>query len=530
MTIELRPYQLEALDTVMADLKAEPFVLLQAATAAGKTIMFSEIIRRWMTEYPAMSIWVMAHRQELVTQAYQKLLKVWPEGSRYLGLACASVGPVSTVRPVTIGSVQTLDSRSWERRVDLLIVDECHRIPAVESGGQYHSVVGRLKESNPNLRVLGVTATPYRLGHGYIYGDDCKAGRTNLFPKLNHQIGLDELTAAGYLTPIRAKEAADLGAELAAIKLSHGEYDSKELNSLLIRSVHIQSAVDAYNKYGEGRSKILIFAASIEHAEKLTDAFSRAGHSAATVHSKMHRRDRLTTLSSFDHGDLKVLVNVGILTEGWDSPAVDLIMLCRPTMAPALFVQMIGRGTRLHPGKNDLLVLDLSGNYKRHGAPANPVVRKPGSGGGEPPYKSCPECGNLLPVSSLTCGDCGHHWEVRLVDETAPAFMNEVKLPPPGQSHVMSWRGYGHVSFKGNYMLLLELNCVPGGVVRHYLDIEGQASRYGQDKARVLWWQLSGGKNMPQTVRMAVDRIEELHIPEFVSLVTENGRRKVKGF
>lgn len=526
--MQLRPYQLEALDKVMADLRQKPYVLLQIPTGGGKTVVFSEIIRRWMTEYPAMTIAVAAHRQELITQARDKLLTVWPEGAFQIGLACAGAGRVDTSRPVLIGSVQTLARRALRRPIHLLIVDEAHRIPAVEAGGQYHSLIRRLVNLNPNLRVLGCTATPFRLGHGYIYGDECKAGRTNIFPELNFQISLEELTAEGHLAPIRAKEGASIGSELARVKLTNGDYDPAELNSLLMRGVHIQSAVDAYEKYGESRNKVLVFAASIEHAEKLAAAFGLAGHQAAAVHSQMADHGRKMVLRDFDQGGLKVLVNVGILTEGWDSPRVNLIMMCRPTKAPALFVQMIGRGTRLFPGKDDLLVLDLAENYKTHGEPSAPAIRTPGQGGGEAPFKVCPECSALLPTSSLRCRDCGHQWEVWLVDEEVAPPMVEVKRPPAGLSRVVHWDAEGYVSQKGHYLLRLKILCRPGGEVKSFLDLEGAASVYGRQKARALWWQLSGGKEPPATVREAAARAGELRLPEFVTVAKKGNYKIIK--
>lgn len=529
--IKLRPYQLEALETVMADLRKEPYALLQAATGAGKTIMFSEIIRRWMTDYPSLKIGVLAHRQELISQAGNKLLTVWPEGASKIGLACASVGQVNTQRPVIIGSVQTLYRREPAEALDLLIIDEVHRVPHLEAGGQYHTLIRRFTEINPNLRVLGVTATPFRLGHGYIYGTQCKDGRNNLFPKLNYQISLNDLINGGFLVPITAKEGASIGSELADIKLKHGEYDAGQLNSLLLKNAHIESAVDAYTKYGEGRNKVVIFAASIEHAEKLTKAFSQAGHEADCIHSKLPKESRHKTLSHFDSGSLKILVNVDILTEGWDSPRVNLVMLCRPTKSPALFVQMVGRGTRLHPGKGDLLVLDLAENFKTHGDPSKPNVVVPGAGGaGEAPYKTCPECETLLPASTLSCYTCGHKWQVMLIDEVFAPDMRTVKLPPPNKSRLTGWRSYGHTSFTGNYMFVLEMECSPGGTIRHWLDVEGAGSDYGRRQARVFWLKFSGISSPPETVREAVARAKELKMPDFVTIIKNKGYKAVKEF
>ncbi len=556
--IELRPYQIEALQTVMADLREERFALLQAATGAGKTIIFSELIRQWMTEYPAMRIGIAAHRQELITQARDKLVTVWPEGRRHIGLACAGVGRVDVNQPVVIGSVQTLARRALRRPIHLLIIDEAHRVPALKTdvrypdtdmggerpvdgvgpgshpaGGQYHDLVDRLSAINPGLRVLGVTATPFRLSHGYIYGNECKPGHSNLWPRLNYQITLDDLVAGGHLSPIRAKEAVDMGESLAGVRLAKGEYDQGQLGDLLSREVHIQSAVEAYEKYGEGRDKVLAFAVTIEHAVKLAEAFARAGHPAEAVHSNLHGRDRQRILASFDHGGLKVLVNVGILTEGWDSPRVNCILMCRPTKAPALFVQMIGRGTRLHPGKTDLLVLDLANNFRTHGDPSDPEVEF-GSGGSrkekKPEPRVCPICQAIVPVNQNRCWSCGHVWQIELTEKTESPEMVEIRPLPPGASRVESWWAEDHVSQKGNYLMRLVVKCRPGNQVWHFLDFDGTASAFGRKKARILWWQLTGGGIPPESVREALARQGELRMPEFVTVVKDNGYKRIKEF
>jgi len=484
-----------------------------------------------MSEYPEMKIMISAHRQELITQARDKLLAVWPEGIRHLGLACAGVGSVRLDRSVTIGSVQTLDRRSFNRMIDLLIIDEAHRVPAVETGGQYHSLIRGLQTFNPRLRVLGVTATPYRLSHGYIYGKECRPGRSNIFPKLNYHISLDTLISGGFLVPWRAKEGQNMTDDLSQIKLINGEYDTAGLNSLYLRGVHIRSAVEAYEKHGEGRDKVLVFAVSIEHAEKLAEAFQDAGHKAGAVHSRLTGWDRKNLLTSFDRGDLKILVNVGILTEGWDSPKVNMILMCRPTKAPALFVQMIGRGTRLYPGKTDLLILDLADNFKNHGDPSAPQVQIPAkSGGGDPPFKACPDCQTLLAVSSLTCPECGHKWEVRLEEKNLTDLV-PVKSPPPGRSRVISYSVYGKISQRGYYMLVLDVVCRPGGSIKRWLDIEGAASYYGQGRARNLWWQLSNRSKPPATVQEAITRANDLKMPEFVTIIKDiHGYKKIKEF
>ena len=519
----LRPYQIEALAAIMADLGEGPAVLLQAPTGSGKTIIFAEVIRRWLELHPEGRATVVAHRQELITQARDKIVKVWPEGARRIGLACASLGAVDVRPPVVIGSVQTLARRRlMESEHQLLIIDEAHHVPGDHSGGQYHGLIGDLLEKNPGLRVLGVTATPFRLGHGYIYGSGAREG--NIFPKLNFRIGLARLMAEGYLAPFRAREGQALGAELGRVKIVRGEYDQRQLNDLLLRRVHIESAVAAYEKYGEGRSKVLVFAVSIEHAKKLAEAFNRAGHRAAAVHSRMSGRAEI--LADFEAGGLKVLVNIGVLTEGWDSPAVDLILLCRPTRSAALFVQMIGRASRPHPGKKDFLVLDLAENFRTHGDPAEPRVVVP-AGGGPAPWKSCPNCRALLAASRMSCPDCGHKWEVVLVDVSQAPALAKVKLKNFAD-RILGWSGDIRLSPLGRRMLVLSLRCEQAGDVEKWLDLEGNSSRLEQSQARALWAGLSGGRKPPDTLDEAVGRLEELNIPEAVTVINRSGFMVIK--
>lgn len=522
----LRPYQIQALATIMADLEKEAAVLLQAPTGSGKTIIFSEVIRRWLTLHPEGRVTVVAHRQELITQARDKMVKVWPEGAERIGLACASLGAVDVRPQVVIGSVQTLARRRLiESDHQLLIIDEAHHVPGDHSGGQYHGLIGDLLKNNPGLKVLGVTATPFRLGHGYIYGPGAKDG--NVFPRLNFKIDLAELMAEGYLAPFRAREGLAMAEDLNRIKIIRGEYDQRQLNDLLLRRVHIESAVTAYEKYGEGRNKALIFAVSIEHAKRLAEVFNQAGHRAAAVHSQMSGRSEI--LDNFEAGGLKVLINIGVLTEGWDSPAVDLILLCRPTKSAALFVQMIGRGSRPHPGKKDFLVLDLAENFKTHGDPAEPRVVIPSGGDGTAPYKACPNCRALLAAASLNCPDCGHKWEVVLVDIKQIPDLAKIKLfQKPFADRILGWSGDIRLSPSGRKMLVLTCRCEQAGEIERWLDLEGNASGFEQSLARALWSNLSGKRKPPDTLDKAMKRLEELHIPETVTVVNRSGFLSIK--
>lgn len=246
--VALRPYQQDALDSVLAAVKTERSVLLQAATGAGKTILFSALVKACMERYQ-MRIGILAHREQLVRQARDKLLKVWPDGKDKIGIACKTASSsVELGRPVVIGSPQTLVRRIGETpAVHLLIVDECHRLPPADAKSQYRTLVEALRGYYPEMRLLGVTATPYRLGHGYIYGDRCRAPEQNWFQSLCYSIGTSDLQEQGYLVPLRIFAAAE--PDLSGVSTSKGEFNLAQLSDRMSEGVHVHGAVQALARH-----------------------------------------------------------------------------------------------------------------------------------------------------------------------------------------------------------------------------------------------------------------------------------------
>lgn len=530
--ITLRPYQTAAISAITRACVDDRYLLLQAGTGAGKTILFSSLIKQFMTNYQ-MRIAVVAHREILVRQAYEKLCKVWPEAALEVGLACASVtNDINTSKPVIIGSPQTLANRlNTMPPVHLLIIDECHRVPPRNDKSQYRTLIERMESYYPELRVLGVTATPFRMGHGYIYGDRCKPGKKNWWNTLHYQISISTLQNQGFLVPYRAKEAEDISSELTGISTSNGEYNTRQLSDVMSREVHVGSAVRAYEEYARDRRHVAIFCVTIDHAEKVKIAFENAGYATGIVHSQMPKRDRNATLNDFDAGRLRVICNVGVLTEGWDATAVDCILLCRPTMSPALYVQIIGRGLRINPGKTDCLILDFSGNCRRHGDPDDPQVKyskaKKDDDIDVERMKTCPECKNLVPRSIYECSECGYLFDRPDVVEINDSVDMKNVSWAPFEVAVSDWHAESFVSRKGNRMLKITLTGYNGGAiplhVSHFLDIEGQGSAWGQQKAAMLWRLLDPSTSLiPRTVDDAAARFCELRMPTTI-VVKQNG-------
>lgn len=512
-------------------MRTHPSVLIQAATGAGKTIFFSALIRHCMEQYN-MRIGVVAHREQLVRQAADKLLKVWPGGAPQIGVACASVSKfVELERPVVIGSPQTLANRLGDMPpLHMLIVDECHRLPPANVQSQYGDLINRLRDYYPEMRLVGVTATPFRLQHGFIFGNRCRKGARNWFTHMTYSISIKTLQEQGFLVPYRALQAHT--PDLSGVKKTGGEYSLSDLGNKMSDALHVGSAVKAVQEYAPDRRHIVVFAVTIEHARALRDAFLAAGYSAACVHSKQPQQKRLSILDDFDRGNLQVVCNVGVLTEGWDCTSVDCMVMCRPTLSPALYVQMVGRGLRLHEGKENCLLLDLSGNWIQHGDPNDPLVewgdgfggkKKARAESGEPQGMECPKCHHLTEASRITCPWCGYELKV-LQNERVE--MTEAVAPPPmqfgmQQATVRDWTLAPFTSRAGNYMLKLALSCeIPGKVfpvnVNHFIDIEGAGSARGHLRALRDWKIFTGNDAVPLSVDEAMTRLDELHVPPTV--------------
>lgn len=407
-----RPYQEEAVQSVLQGFDHEDFCLVQAATGAGKTIIFSLVIQRWLKAHPGTRIAVLAHRRELVAQARDKLRKVIPDLDP--GIACSSLERKRNLdTPVTIGTIQTLARCALHQPFDLIIIDEVHRLPTRNRRSQFGTFLDQMRDLKATLKVLGVTATPFRLGHGNIYGSRCPNPGANWFPKRHYHINIDTLQEEGFLSPFTTMVAADqLQEDLRSCALdSFGEYDAKDLEKAVIKREHLNSAVQTLMAHAQDRRSIVIFCVSIPHADRLVEALQEEGILAASVHSEQDLKEREHTLEAFNRGEVRILTNVGVLTEGWDAPRADCVMLCRPTLSPALYVQMVDRGLRTFPGKRDCLVLDLVGNYERHGSVRAPRVQVPGLPE-EPTQRktqddrTCPHCKEVIALRSLTCPHC----------------------------------------------------------------------------------------------------------------------------
>lgn len=349
----LRPYQHEALDAVMSPPPGVWRSLVVMATGAGKTVFFAAYLDRMLR--PGRRALVIAPREELLDQAAEKIHAIAPDMAVEIEQAERRAGSGMSLfgardRRVVVGSVQSLHARRRSRfapdEFDAIIVDEAHH-SASKSYREILEYFGAFDEVQ-RTPVIGVTATPDRsdgVGLGVVY------------QWIACVYGISELVDAGYLVQPRAYRVESL-VDLSTVKVSRGDYDQAALEAAVNQRERNAMIVAAYQEYAAGRLAV-VFAAGVGHAQVLAKTFSAAGVAAESVLGTTPRDVRAGMYRRFASGTTKVLVNYGVLTEGFDAPETGCVVLARPTQSSLLITQMLGRGLRLHPGKSDCICLDV---------------------------------------------------------------------------------------------------------------------------------------------------------------------------
>ena len=476
MTFELRPYQIRALDAVYEDLKTHQEVLLQGIMGAGKSFIAVTLIKRLYHENPGMNFLLLMHKQELVDQFYKAFKDFTDISLRSIGICCAGLKQKIIDRQVTIASIQTfVGMKEKYLGASLIVVDEAHRID-INGATQYKETFDYLRLQRPNSRIFGITATVGRLNHGFIYGSKCMPGASNLFQKVSARITYEELKKEGYLVPLKGMVAAhdSLEKDLAGIA-NNSEYVLNEVGEIMSRELHIETAVEAIEKYCGDYKCVCCFCCTISHAEKLQEAI---GDTATIVHSKLSSIERQANMMSWISGEKRIITSVTILTEGFDLPRLDCLVFARPTLSSTLWLQAVGRVLRTCEGKDHGFLLDLTDTTSRMGTDLDNVkITIPKSVEKEEAkiksmYKICPSCELEVLIALRECPECGFAWEPAecVVAQTLPEMKEVVfKKLEPVWFDVDSFEIEIHESKKSQKLL--------GKVIIHYWEGEYRSSR-----------------------------------------------------
>lgn len=341
--MELRPYQQEAKNSVFEQWEKLNKTLVVLPTGCGKTIVFAKVAEECVRRRKR--VLILAHRGELLEQASDKILKA-------TGLRCAVEKAEETCLgswyQITVGSVQSLQREKRLAQFDpdyfgAIIIDEAHH--CITDGYQ------KILQHFPDAKVLGVTATPDR-------GDMRNLGE--YFESLAYEYTLPKAIKERYLSPIKAL-TIPLQLDLSGVSMQAGDFKAGEIATAL--DPYLYQIADEMEKYCQDR-KTVVFLPLVKTSQKFRDILNEKGFQAAEVNGES--KDRAEVLEDFDHDKYNVLCNSMLLTEGWDCPSVDCVVVLRPTKVRSLYSQMVGRGTRLNPGKEDLLLLDFLWHTERH--------------------------------------------------------------------------------------------------------------------------------------------------------------------
>ena len=393
--MNLRPYQSEAVAAVYEHLRTRddnPCVVIP--TGGGKTPVIATICRDAVGQWGGRVV-LLAHVKELLEQAADKLRVIAPDVP--MGIYSAGLKRKDLGYAVTVAGIQSIWKKACDLGpVDLIIVDEAHMVPA-EDDGMYRQFIADAKVVNPNVRIIGLTATPYRMKSGSI----CAA--ENILNHVCYEVGVRELIVQGFLSPLKTKAGLQK-ISTDDLHVRAGEFVASEVEDLMDKEGLVEGACAEIAQHTKDRSATLIFSSGIRHGQHIVDVLkTKHGIECGFVTGDTPDGVRAAILGRFRSGELKYLCNVNVLTTGFDAPHIDCVALVRPTMSPGLYYQMVGRGFRLHPGKTDCLILDYTG--------CGHDIFSPEIADHKPAPKSVPV--------QVICPSCGHQndfWGIKDAD------------------------------------------------------------------------------------------------------------------
>ena len=506
--------------------KGNPIVAMPTGT--GKSIVIANLIRRIFSLYPNQRIMMLTHVKKLIQQNAEKLMSVWSTAP--LGIYSAGLKSRDMIMPIVFGGIQSV-AKAIERSLkedddprpaqlkhfgwrDLIFIDEAHLLSPSEDT-EYQYVIAELKKINPALKVIGFTATPYRMKQGMITDDD------GLFTDICYDItgieAFNRMIAEGFMSQIIAKPT-QTKIDISNVGMVGSEFNQKQLAEAVDKDEITYSAVKEMVEYGYSRNSWVVFGSSIENAEHINSMLQSFGINSTVVHSKLKDCDK--RIVDFQQGMYQAIVNKDMLTTGFDHPPIDFIADMQPTMSPGKHVQKWGRGTRPSPAtqKNNCLGLDFADNVRRLGPINDPVKpRKPGKGGGDAPIRICDACGAYNHASARTCCNCGveFSFETKIFETAGTEAFLRSDAPIVEYFKVAKVLYHLHEKRGANG----DLTSPPSIKVSYFcglrmfnewimLEHPGMPSKRARD-----WWRARHQEEPPPTTCEALRRVSELRMP-----------------
>ncbi|MET3693173.1 DEAD/DEAH box helicase [Methylobacterium goesingense] len=519
--MDLRPYQRASLDALHAAwARGDGAGLIVLPTGAGKSLVIAALVRETLAANPAHRVLVVTHTRELIAQNHGELLNLWPGAPA--GLYSAGLGRRDEGAQVLFCGIQSVWNRVPEiGPFDLVVVDEAHLIPR-DAETRYGRFLAALKAARPDLRVVGLTATPYRLDSGRL-----DEGPGRLFDAIVYEANVGDLIYQGYLAPLISKATAT-ALDVTGVPRRGGDYIPSALEAAVNQDWITRAAVEEMVGYGQGRRAWLAFCAGLAHATAVRDAIRAEGHTCETLSGETPKRARDRMVRDFREGRIRCLTSVGVLATGFNVPQVDLVALLRPTQSTGLYVQQVGRALRRAPGKSDALILDYAGLVRMHGPVDIVTARSAAAIRGresEVRAKACPGCGALIALNASTCEACwvepesepegpGHE---AAADDAHPILSAALADWQP----VVGWSFAAHARSALPDALAVVFHLPERRSHGIVLDLEQVG--YPREKAVQWWRQHGGGRDAPMRVAEAIAGRHALTRPEAIQ-VRASGR------
>lgn len=520
--LTLRPYQQVAIASIYGYFqthKGNPLVILP--TAAGKSLVAAAFIEGVLKAWPDQRILIVTHVRELIAQNHAEMIGLWPEAPA--GIYSAGLGKREAQARILFAGIQSIHRRAQEiGHTDLVLIDEAHLIPG-NSSTMYRRFLDGLAQINPALKVIGLTATPFRVDCGMLH-----EGKNALFTDIAFEAPVRDLIDQGYLSPLISKQPATR-LDVSKVGTRAGDFIARDLAAAVDQEAITRAAVDEIIEYGKDRKSWLAFCSGVEHSRHVAEEFQRRGISCSTIFGDTPKDERDAIIAAFKRGEIRALASMGVLTTGFNAPGVDLIALLRPTKSAGLYVQMVGRGTRLSAGKENCLVLDFAGNVRRHGPIDLVRPKRPGEGGGgDAPTKVCPMCESIIALSATECPDCGYEFparEVKIAPTAAALPILSPKTPQWLPVHGISYSR--HDKLGGLPSLKVTYSC---GFTSYseWVCIEHQG--YARQKATDWWRKRAPGLPVPLSVNEAIAQTGRLACPSDISVRPSGRYFEISGY
>lgn len=524
--MKLRPYQNEAVDalfTYFENHTGNPLVVLPTGT--GKSLTQAAFAKRACDLYAGTNILLLTHVKELIQQDARAIINHWPDAP--IGIWSASVGRKDHEQ-ITVAGIQSIHKYPAKfGRTDLVLVDEAHLV-SKNANTMYGRFFAALREYNPYLKVIGFTASPYRLDSGLLIEGD---GR--IFTDIAYEYGVGPAITEGYLCPLISKNGASR-ADLSTVHIRGGDFRADELAAANDHAHLIEGSLDEIAMYAHDRQHVLVFSAGIEHGSHIVEAMQRRGWTADLVHGAMSGGVRDAKLAAFTSGKVRFLVNAMLLTTGFDYPGIDCVVDYQSTKSVGLYYQKLGRGLRnvyargydmdtkegrlaaIAAGpKPNCLVLDFAQNVQTHG-PLDMIKVKSKRGKNEDaisvaPVKECPECHELVHASVMTCPGCEYEFPERAPHgDTAADGVVVAAIEPPRVYPVDSVQYVPHEKF-GKPKTMRVIYTVGLQVYNEWVPIEDTRSTVRKHAVRWFWQR---GLVCPETVDMALEMVKDGRMPQ----------------